>query len=97
MLRRAAKHQFLDYVRRVHPEMEMHESWMDIEVTDRAEFGAQFHLVYEEEPRIAMAQFSISDSGCSFVTRAVEAFTPPIIRLWNTGRSQKTPSPWGHN
>lgn len=50
-----SKKQFLAYIQRTQPELSIEESWLEMKADERARFGAQLHLVTDEEARVSMS------------------------------------------
>jgi hypothetical protein len=49
------KQQFIGHLRRTQPNFPIEESYLEIKADDRARFGAQLHLVANEEVRVSMS------------------------------------------
>jgi hypothetical protein len=68
------KQQFLAYIRRTQPELLVDESWLEMEADERARFGAQFHLVTDEEARVSMSAVFLNRHWWFLRNRAPKGF-----------------------
>jgi Protein of unknown function (DUF4238) len=50
-----SKQQFIAHIRRTQPDLAIEDSWVDIDVDERAKLAAQLHLVTNEEIRASMS------------------------------------------